>query len=351
MVLHFFFTWVRLIYMLVRCGIVGLPNVGKSTLFNAITETSNAAAENYPFCTIEPNIAIVPIIDERLNQLRDIAKSLKIIYVALECRDIAGLVKGASQGKGRGNDFLKHIREVDLIIHLVRGFGDDDIMHVEGSVDPIRDVEIINLELAYSDLQQLEKIKQKSNIIIEAIDLLKKDVHLSDLANNELLSDYRLISLKPMIYALNVSEKQIHDSANSISDLEPIVLAVKIEDELSKTPQDERNDFMDIYSMQESGLNKIMKAAYKKLGMITYFTVGPQEARGWTISNGFTAQQAAGVIHTDIARGFIAAEVVSWAEFVEHGGWSGCKSKGILRIEGREYKMRDGDVCLFRHNT
>ena len=320
--------------------------MGKSTLFNAITGTSNAMASNYPFCTIDPNIATVPIIDNRLDQLQKAENSNKIIYVQLECRDIAGLVEGAHKGKGRGNDFLKNIQDVDLIVHLVRGFHDDNILHETNEINPDRDLAIIQDELICADIQRLEKHVKKVKELQKQIDLLFEQ--RIDELDTVLLKPYNLFSLKPAIYAINISEDQL-DNPPKLKNYDTIPLAVKIEEELSKLPLEERESMMQLYNLKESGLNQILKAAYKKLNLITYFTVGPQEARGWTIQKGYTAPEAAGVIHSDFEKKFIAGEVVSAADYIEYGRQT-CKEKGLIRTEGKGYVVQDGDLCLWKIN-
>lgn len=333
-----------------KCGIVGLPNVGKSTMFNAITKTSQAAAANFPFCTIEPNIAVVPIVDSRLDQVAAVARAARTVYVSLDCYDIAGLVKGAHCGEGRGNSFLSHIKEVDLIIHVVRAFADPNIIHVEGNVDPKRDVEIIETELMYADLERLQKIKRKPDAVAEAIQHLEDMTPLRDApVDHAALREYQLISTKPVIYAINA------DPESPPKDLglrgESIHFSADIEFQISQlTDPKERAEFMELYKMQESGLNKLLKSAYKTLDLITYFTAGEKEARGWTVRRGSTAQQAAGKIHTDISEGFIVADVVEHTKFVGAGGWSGCRERGLVAKRGRADFVNDGDVCEFHHS-
>lgn len=364
--------------MSLKCGIVGLPNVGKSTLFNAL---SNAGAEsaNFPFCTIDPNVGQVPIPDERLYKLSEIAESANTIPTAIEFVDIAGLVKGASEGKGKGNAFLSHIREVDLIIHVVRCFEDDDIIHVEGSVDPERDIDIIEAELILKDLESVEKrvenLKKQSKsgdkamiAQLEVVDRLRAHLEEGNTARTFEVTDderqaYRdlfLLSAKPVLYACNVGEDELdtgNDYVEKVKEVaaqfgdEVVMFCAKIEAEIAELDQEEKEMFLEELGLTSAGLDRLIKAAYAELGLITYFTVGPKEARAWTIKKGTKAPQAAGVIHTDFEKGFIRAETIAFDDFVEYNGEKGSKEAGKMRQEGKEYTVADGDVMLFRFNV
>ncbi len=360
-----------------NCGIVGLPNVGKSTLFNALTATVAAQAANYPFCTIEPNTGRVAVPDKRMDALAIIGKSIKVVPTSLEFVDIAGLVRGASKGEGLGNQFLANIREVDAIVHVLRCFEDDDVTHVEGSVDPIRDAETVETELMLADLDSLAKRlpalqKKAKNDRQAAIDVALMEPILAALeqgkpartaisaANAEDAKRLNLLTAKPVLYVCNVEEAsaatgnaqsaRVAEMAKSVGALS-VVVSAAIESEVAQLPEEDRAGFLADLGLEDSGLDRIIRAGYALLGLITYFTVGPKETRAWTITKGTKAPAAAGVIHGDFERGFIACETTAFEDYVAYKGEAGARDAGKLRIEGRDYVVKDGDVLLFRFNV
>ena len=363
---------------MLRAGIVGLPNVGKSTLFNALVENAKAQAANFPFCTIEPNVGVVAVPDPRLGVLTEISKSENTIPARMEFVDIAGLVKGASKGEGLGNQFLANIREVDAIVHVVRCFENDDIIHVDGSIDPIRDAEIINLELALSDLEQIERRMERVRkqarrdpeaqaelAVLEKIQPVLaegKSARTVQLEDDEelLIKSLGFLTRKPIIYAANVSEDELADGNEWVEkvktlaaeeDAQVVIISAQVEAELLELPEDERIDFLEALGVEEGGLKSLIRATYDLLGLRTYFTTGPKETRAWTITAGMSAPQAAGVIHTDFERGFIRAETIAYPDLVEHGSMNAAKEKGLVRSEGKEYTVKEGDIMLFRFNV
>ena len=364
-----------------KLGIVGLPNVGKSTLFNAITK-AGAEAANYPFCTIEPNVGIVSVPDERLDVLTKMYDSQKTVPAIIEFVDIAGLVKGASRGEGLGNKFLSHIREVDAIVHVVRCFEDKNITHVDGTIDPLRDVETITLELIFADMESIEKRidrakksmkggDKKFAAELELCERIKSALESGKQARTvemspeeaEMMKDISLLTMKPVIFAANVSEDELAGGYNSNENFtklaafsaeqncEIMPISAKIEEEISQLDDEEKTVFLEEMGLKESGLDRLVRASYRLLGLISYLTAGPQESRAWTITIGTKAPQAAGKIHTDFERGFIRAEVVAYKDLIECGIMSAAKEKGLVRSEGKEYVVKDGDVVLFRFNV
>ncbi len=361
-------------------GIVGLPNVGKSTLFNAITQ-AGAESANYPFCTIDPNVGVVEVPDERLEKLTQLVKPKKTVPTAFEFVDIAGLVKGASKGEGLGNQFLSHIREVDAIAHVVRCFEDENITHVSGKVDPLGDIETINLELIFADMETVERrldrtsrrLKSGDKEIQAEVEVLQRlravfeegkparSLELSD-DEKKLIRDLHLLTIKPVLYVANVSENEAADSdrnpyVQQVKEMaasegaEVVVISAKVEAEIAELEGEDKELFLEELGLSESGLDRLIKAAYRLLGLITYFTAGEQEVRAWTIKEGTKAPQAAGVIHSDFEKGFIRAEVVAYDDLVDSGSMAQAKEKGKLRLEGKDYVVQDGDVMHFRFNV
>lgn len=360
------------------CGIVGLPNVGKSTLFNALVRKMSAAAANYPFCTIDPNVGVVEVLDSRLNALSKLSNSKKIVPATITFVDIAGLVRGASKGEGLGNQFLANIRETDAIVHVVRCFENDDVVHVAGKIDPIDDIEVINLELILSDLQMAENIHQRiekqakgKKELQASLEVLKKAlVHLNnnhplrtiDLEEEEkqILSTYPFLTCKKVLYAANVSEKDLPSMENKYvaavrahaakegSTVLPI--CARLEEEVGQLTPEEAQEYLAALGLRETGLDRLIKAAFEMLGLITYITTGEIETRAWTITKGTDAQQSAGKIHTDLQKGFIRAEVIAYEDFIAYRSRAAAKEAGKARSEGKEYLVKDGDVILFYHN-
>lgn len=364
-----------------KLGIVGLPNVGKSTLFNSLTK-AGAESANYPFCTIDPNVGIVTVPDHRLKLLGDMYQSKKVTPAVIEFVDIAGLVKGASKGEGLGNQFLSNIREVDAIVHVVRCFEDSNIIHVDGNINPLRDIETINLELIFSDLEilerrivKVEKAARMDKTLAKELELLKKikalledgklakNIELEDEDEAALFASYNLLTSKPVIFAANVAEDELADDAADNAGVKAVrefaeetgsevfVICAQIEQEISELDDEEKAMFLEDLGLQESGLDKLIKASYKLLGLISYLTAGEDETRAWTIKVGTKAPQAAGKIHTDFERGFIKAEVVNYKDLLEHGSLAAAREKGLVGMEGKEYVVKDGDVILFRFNV
>ena len=354
-----------------KCGIVGLPNVGKSTLFNALTNSSKAQAANFPFCTIDPNIGVVIVPDERLNNLAKISKSKKIINTTISFVDIAGLVKGASKGEGLGNKFLSHIREVDAIIHMIRCFDSNDIQNVNPSVDPVRDIEIIETEMMLADLESIQKRLEKNNkknvdedqikILEIAMDCINNNKSFDDLKtqfNKKQLNQSGLLSLKPKIFVCNVDEQSVQSGNNYAQSFidkygnnNTLVVSADIENQINELDSNEKKNYMEMIGLKETGLNKLIKKGYEILDLDTYFTSGPEETRAWTIEKNCTAPKAAGEIHTDFEKGFIRAETISYDDFISNDGWVNSKNNGKMRLEGKDYIVKDGDVLNFRFNT
>ena len=364
-----------------KLGIVGLPNVGKSTLFNCLTNSTNAEAANYPFCTIDPNVGIAQVPDERLDKLLALYKSQKKLPAIIEFVDIAGLVKGASKGEGLGNKFLSHIREVDAIVHVVRCFEDSNVTHVDGTVNPVRDIETINLELIFSDLEIVEKriskaekgmrsdkmLSKESELLKQIKNLLESGISASafktdDIDELEIINSCNLLTNKPVIYAANVAEEDLaNDAASNVhvasirklaekESSKVFVICAKIEEELAGMEQDEKNEFLSELGLSSSGLDKIITASYDLLGLMSFLTAGEKEIRAWTIKKGFTAPKAAGKIHTDFEKGFIRAEVVKYDDLITLGSYVAAKEKGLVRMEGKTYVVQDGDVIQFHFN-
>jgi GTP-binding protein YchF len=363
-----------------RCGIVGLPNVGKSTLFNALTETAAAQAANYPFCTIEPNVGRVAVPDERLHRIADVAKSAQTLETQIEFVDIAGLVRGASQGEGLGNQFLANIREVDAIVHVLRCFEGGDVTHVEGRVDPIADAETVETELMLADLDSLERrvpnlvkkaqqgdkeAKIEASVLAQALELLRqsKPARLTQPRDEEeakALARAQLLTGKPVLYVCNVDEGDAANG-NALSErvfakaaqegARAVVVSAAIEAEIATLPAEEREAFLADLGLEETGLTRVIRAGYELLGLITFFTAGPKESRAWTVHRGARAPEAAGEIHTDFERGFIRAETIAFEDYLRCGGEAGAREAGKLRSEGKEYVVQDGDVMLFRFNV
>ncbi len=354
-----------------KCGIVGLPNVGKSTLFNALTNSSKAQAANFPFCTIDPNIGVVIVPDERLNNLAKISKSKKIINTTISFVDIAGLVKGASKGEGLGNKFLSHIREVDAIIHMIRCFDSNDIQNVNPTVDPVRDIEIIETEMMLADLESIQKRLEKNNkknvdedqikILEIAMDCINNNKSFDDLKtqfNKKQLNQSGLLSLKPKIFVCNVDEQSVQSGNNytqsfidKYGNKNTLIVSADIENQINELDSNEKKNYMEMIGLKETGLNKLIKKGYEILDLDTYFTSGPEETRAWTIEKNCTAPKAAGEIHTDFEKGFIRAETISYDDFISNDGWVNSKNNGKMRLEGKDYIVKDGDVLNFRFNT
>ena len=364
-----------------KLGIVGLPNVGKSTLFNSLTK-AGAESANYPFCTIDPNVGVVAVPDERLKKLGDLYHSKKVTPAVIEFVDIAGLVKGASKGEGLGNQFLANIRECDAIVHVVRCFEDTNIVHVDGSIDPLRDIETINLELLFSDLEILERRYSKISKAARMDKSLQKEAQMQERLKEHMeagnmaktfelededeeawFKEYGLLTAKPVIYAANVAENEVADDAAGNAGVQAVkeyaakegsevfVICAEIEQEIAELDDDEKALFLEELGMKESGLDKLIKASYSLLGLISYLTSGEDESRAWTIKKGTKAPQAAGKIHSDFERGFIKAEVVNYQDLMDCGSTAAAKEKGLVRMEGKDYVVQDGDVILFRFNV
>ena len=354
-----------------KCGIVGMPNVGKSTLFNALTNSSKAQTANFPFCTIEPNVGVVPVPDIRLKNLAKISNSKKIINTTISFVDIAGLVKGASKGEGLGNKFLSHIREVDAIIHLIRCFDSNDIQNVNPNVNPVRDLEIIETEMMLADLESIQKRLEKNNKKnLESVQLKILEISLDCINNDKDISSLRsqfekkqinqsgLLSLKPKIFVCNVDEKSIQNGndytkkfISKFGSDNTLIISADIENQINNLDVHEKKNYMEMIGLKETGLNMLIKKGYQILELDTYFTSGPEETRAWTIEKNCKAPQAAGEIHTDFEKGFIRAETISYDDFISNDGWLNAKSNGKMRLEGKDYIVKDGDVLNFRFNT
>ena len=364
--------------MSLSIGIVGLPNVGKSTVFNALTKAQNAESANYPFCTIEPNKAIVPVPDERVDKLTELVKPARTVYSTVDFVDIAGLVKGASKGEGLGNQFLSNIRQTDAILHVIRCFDDENVVHVDGSINPLRDIEVIETELLLADVQTLEKKIDRlqkqakgdktAKIMADDAEALLEFMNQGNPASlysdkdsvHVLLNEMGLITDKNIIYCANVGEDGLtedNDYVKSVTNYakdknaDVIKISAKVEEELIALDDKERIEFLDSYGVKESGLEKIIRTGFHTLGLISYFTAGPKEVRAWTIHRGWKAPQSAGVIHTDFEKGFIRAEVISFDDYIKFGSEAACRNAGVLRIEGKDYEVQDGDVMHFLFNV
>ena len=354
-----------------KCGIVGLPNVGKSTLFNALTNSNKAQAANFPFCTIDPNIGIVPVPDKRLIKLSEISNSKKIINTTISFVDIAGLVKGASKGEGLGNKFLSHIREVDAVIHMIRCFESNDIQNVNPNVDPIRDIEIIETEMMLADLESIQKRLEKNNkknidenqikILEIALDCINNEKDISILNSQfekKQLNQSGLLSIKPKIFVCNVDENSVQNGngytkifTQRFGKENTLIISADIENQINELSLEEKKNYMDMIGLKDTGLSKLIQKGYKILDLDTYFTSGPEETRAWTIKKNCTAPKAAGEIHTDFEKGFIRAETISYDDFVANDGWAKSKENGKMRLEGKDYIVKDGDILNFRFNT
>ncbi len=354
-----------------KCGIVGLPNVGKSTLFNALTNSNKAQAANFPFCTIDPNIGVVSVPDNRLNNLGKISNSKKIIHTTISFVDIAGLVKGASKGEGLGNKFLSHIREVDAVIHMIRCFDSDDIQNVNPTVDPIRDLEIIETEMMLADLESIQKRLEKNNkknidedqieILKTALELINNDKDLISLKSQfdkKQINLSGLLSLKPKIFVCNVDEKSIQNGndysktfINKFGQENTLTISADIENQINELENNERKNYMEMIGLKETGLDMLIQKGYKILELETFFTSGPEETRAWTIQKDCVAPKAAGEIHTDFEKGFIRAETISYDDFIANDGWVNSRTNGKMRLEGKDYIVKDGDILNFRFNT
>ena len=354
-----------------KCGIVGLPNVGKSTLFNALTNSSKAQAANFPFCTIEPNVGVVPVPDERIDKLITISKSKKKISTTIEFVDIAGLVKGASKGEGLGNKFLSHIREVDAVVHMIRCFDSDDIQNVNPTVDPVRDLEIIETEMMLADLESIQKRLEKNNKKNVDEELLKLLEVASDFINNskdmkilhgqfekKLISQSGLLSLKPKIFVCNVDEASVQNGnkyteafIKNFTEENTLIVSADIENQINQLDSEEKENYMEMIGLKKTGLSMLIQKGYNVLELDTYFTSGPEETRAWTIPRNCTAPKAAGEIHTDFEKGFIRAETIAYQDFITNDGWVNSKINGKMRLEGKDYIVKDGDILNFRFNT